>query len=142
MDHMFAAMNMGGKKVDDEEGRAPIELLSQFLLAVQASKMKEAQAHLKELLIIEPDNELFLDYQTNLKEFIDQGLDDDDEEEEENAEEESEDDDEEEEGDEDNDGDDENEENESPVVCSNEATTTSTALPQSGVKAGSSRIGK
>mmetsp|Transcript_35237 Transcript_35237/g.77627 ORF Transcript_35237/g.77627 Transcript_35237/m.77627 type:complete len:119 (-) Transcript_35237:126-482(-) len=89
MEHMFAAMNMGRKPSNQEEGRAPIELLSEFLLAVQDRKMHVALELAEKLLEFEPENKMIHEYQVNIKKFIDQGLEEEDDEEEEEEEEDS-----------------------------------------------------
>lgn len=82
--------------------------MSQFLLLITENKMRQALELSSEILKYEPNNRMILDYQSTLRDYIDQEgaeedgkeSDDDDHEDEDDDEEDDEDDDEEEEDDE------------------------------------------
>ena len=60
---------------EKQDARAPVELMSAFLMHVTNNRMKDAMELGKRILEFEPNNELILEYQSSLKEYIHQGLD-------------------------------------------------------------------
>lgn len=75
-----------------EGGKAPIELMSQFLVLVSNRKMKEAGQLCEEILVFEPDNKMIKNYRKSINEFIAQGLDEEEDEDDDTKEEDSSDD--------------------------------------------------
>lgn len=56
-----------------EEEKAPLELMSQFLILIADRRMKEALVLCNELLSYEPRNKMLLEYKTSITSYIAQG---------------------------------------------------------------------
>lgn len=56
------------------EEKAPLELMSQFLILIADRNMKEALVICNELLTYEPRNKMLLEYKSSITTYIAQGM--------------------------------------------------------------------
>ena len=61
------------KQYQSEESKAPLELMSQFLILIADRRMKEALVVCNELLTYEPRNKMLLEYKASINSYIAQG---------------------------------------------------------------------
>tara|TARA_A100001015_G_C14861496_1_gene660575 strand:- start:544 stop:1020 length:477 start_codon:yes stop_codon:yes gene_type:complete len=93
MDLLLDGVNVEVEKakiISNDKLKAPVQLMSAFLMCVTENKMKDAIALSNKILEFEPENHMIKEYQINLKEYIKQGLDEQEDDESEDSDKENE----------------------------------------------------